>query len=189
MLSYISDIVISCYRAMCGNKSRSEEAKGGGVSWSSKGCNNGSTSSSSDVGASACLENTTQWPVDDDDLESWLNEDSPYKGMLSKCSKKQTFVGKLPIGREARRSGSGKTKFEKVANSDVDWCKAGWDAEVSSSDRQAEQVPFSAPYSEPVSSAGIQSCANDTTGWDDDSWAQDDDEGDDDDWQAISLTS
>lgn len=167
-------------RDSSGNRLLSEEEDSWGDSWGGewgKDESGGGNTSGGKSQKQAKTANSSDWTAgNDDDLEAWLNEDSPYKGMLSKDKPSSKKASK-----ESKRPSSG-SKNKSSASKGGDWNDADWDSGFTSPGKQKE--PLVGNLLDLGNDDGGTSSGNTNSGWDNDVWADDDDE-----WQTLDLNS
>ena len=168
-------------RDSSGNRLLSEEEDSWGDSWGGewgKDESGGGNTSGGKPQKQAKTGNSSDWTAgNDDDLEAWLNEDSPYKGMLSK-DKDKTSGKKVP--KESKRPSSG-SKNKSSAPKASDWNDAEWDSGFTSPGKQKE--PLVGNLLDFGNDDGGASSGNTNSGWDNEVWA------DDEEWQTLDLDS
>ncbi|XP_076462234.1 ADP-ribosylation factor GTPase-activating protein 1-like isoform X2 [Babylonia areolata] len=169
-----------------GNRLLSEEEDSWGDSWGGEwGGQEDSNGSGGNKTAGKAAKGSAgnDWSAgNEDDLEAWLNEDSPYRSMLNK----EKAAPKKTTPRESKRpSSASKNKSSKGGN---DWNDAEWDSGFTSPGKQKEPLVGNLLDlgTEEAGGSGGGSGGNSGagSGWDNDVWADDDDE-----WQTLDLDS
>ena len=171
--------VFVCGRDSSGNRLLSEDEDSWGDSWGGDWGKDDSNPASGKPQKQSKSASNSDWSAgNDDDLEAWLNEDSPYKGMLNKekPNKKTT----APTTKEAKRPSSG-TKTKSSSKGD-DWNDVEWDSGFTSPGKQKE--PLVGNLLDLGTDDTATSSGKASSGWDNEVWADDDDE-----WQTLDLDS
>ncbi|XP_025109780.1 LOW QUALITY PROTEIN: ADP-ribosylation factor GTPase-activating protein 1-like [Pomacea canaliculata] len=123
--------------------------------------------------------NSNDWSAgNDEDLEAWLNEDSPYKAMMGK-EKPQASATKKTSKDAKKMSSKAKTSAAKGS----DWNDVEWDSGFTSPGKQKEPLVGNLLD---LSEGDANTCANTKAdaGWDNEVWADEEDE-----WQSLDLDS
>lgn len=159
-----------------GNQLLGDEEDSWGESWSSDWQKD---DGSAGKGGKGNKSNNSGWSAgNEDDLEAWLNEDSPYKGMLGKDSKSSA---KKASKESKKPSSASKSKPSSAKGSD--WNDVDWDTGFSSPAKQKEPLVGKLLDLGQDEGSGVSASAG--SGWDNEVWADDDD----DDWQTLDLGS
>nr|KAG5709552.1 hypothetical protein BaRGS_001602 [Batillaria attramentaria] len=166
-----------------GNKLLAEDEDSWGDSWGGdwQKDDSGGGGGGGGKGSKGQKPSSNDWTAgNEDDLEAWLNEDSPYKGMLGKESKssakKASKDSKKPSSASKSKPSSAST------NKGSDWNDIEWDTGFSSPAKQKE--PLVGNLLDLGHDDGNGSSTNANSGWDNEVWADDDDE-----WQTLDLDS
>lgn len=153
------------FRDSSGNRLLSEDDDSWGEPWGPEG------------GKTQNQQNASDWSAgNDDDLEAWLNEDSPYKGMLGK--EKQVSSSKK-LGKDNKKTLASKSKPTSKGS---DWNDADWDEGFTSLGKQSE--PLVGNLVDLGTEDGNGSSKKTDSGWDNEVWADEEDE-----WQTLDLES
>ncbi|KAK7101294.1 ADP-ribosylation factor GTPase-activating protein 1-like isoform X2 [Littorina saxatilis] len=173
-----------------GNRLLSEDEDSWGDSWGGewgkedgKNENNGSSGGSGKPQKQGKKPNSNEFsPGNEEDLEAWLNEDSPYKGMLNKDKEKPSSAAKKAAKeKDSKARPSSASKNKSSASKGSDWADAEWDSGFTSPGKQKEPLVGNLLDFGGDDDAG-RSSGNAGSGWDNEVWADDDDE-----WQTLDL--
>ncbi|KAL8598548.1 hypothetical protein ACOMHN_051336 [Nucella lapillus] len=172
-----------------GNRLLSEEEDSWGDSWG--GDWGGQEDDSSGGGSNKRAKPTkgpssSDWSAgNDDDLEAWLNEDSPYKDMLNKeknPTNASAAAATKKMLKESKRPSSSGSKNKLASSKGEGWNDAQWDSGFTSPAKQKEPLVGNL-LDLGADNAGTSS-RNANSGWDNEVWADEDDE-----WHTLDLDS